>query len=135
MAAETPSDPFLGTLYSPTGLSLLTAQIVEVSDEPLKRVIRELGGWPVADPTWDPENTLSLEKLIATLKRNFTLGVIVEEWVGPDDRNSLGHVIQVSSDKRKPELTTSTSFTFKTLTTIICKSQVGTVEQNLPHWH
>ena len=104
MAAETSSDPFLGNLCSPTGLSLLTAQIVEVSDEPLKRVIRELGGWPVADPTWDPENTLSLEKLIATLKRNFTLGVIVEEWVGPDDRNSLGHVIQVSSDKRKPEL-------------------------------
>jgi len=66
----------------------------------LKRVIRELGGWPVADPTWDPDNTLTLEQLIATLKRNFTLGVIIEEWVGPDDRNSLGHVIQV---KMNPE--------------------------------
>ena len=53
----------------------------------------------MADPTWDPDNTLTLEQLIATLKRNFTLGVIVEEWVGPDDRNSLGHVIQVKKRK------------------------------------
>ena len=49
----------------------------------------------MADPTWDANNTLQLEHLIAVLKRNFTLGVIIEEWVGPDDRNSLGHVIQV----------------------------------------
>ena len=61
----------------------------------MRRVIEELGGWPVADPTWDANNTLQLEHLIAVLKRNFTLGVIIEEWVGPDDRNSLGHVIQV----------------------------------------
>ena len=66
-----------------------------MSDAPLRRVISELGGWPVADPTWDANNTLQLEHLIAVLKKNFTLGVIIEEWVGPDDRNSLGHVIQV----------------------------------------
>ena len=77
--------------------SPFSARIVEVSDAPLRRVIKQLGGWPVADPTWDPNNTLPLEQLIAVLKRNFTLGVIIEEWVGPDDRNSLGHVIQVSS--------------------------------------
>jgi hypothetical protein len=58
----------------------------------------------VADPTWDPNNTLPLEQLIAILKRNFTLGVIIEEWVGPDDRNSLGHVIQVISNKQKAML-------------------------------
>ena len=79
------------------------ARIVEVSDEPLRRVIKQLGGWPVADPTWDPDNTLPLEQLIAILKRNFTLGVIIEEWVGPDDRNSLGHVIQVISSWRQKE--------------------------------
>jgi hypothetical protein len=39
--------------------------------------------------------SISLENLVAIVKRNFTLGVLIEEWVGPDDRNSLGHIIQV----------------------------------------
>lgn len=39
--------------------------------------------------------SIPLENLVAIVKRNFTLGVLIEEWVGPDDRNSLGHIIQV----------------------------------------
>ena len=61
-------------------------------------MIRTLGGWPVATPDWDPagDSVPSLEMLISILKRKFTLGVILEEWVGPDDRHSQNNVIQVS---------------------------------------
>ena len=33
--------------------------------------------------------------MLALLKKNFTLGVLFEKWVGPDDRNSKNHIIQV----------------------------------------
>ena len=36
-----------------------------------------------------------LEVLLATLKRNFTLGCLLEEWVGPDDRHSNNNIIQI----------------------------------------
>ena len=61
-------------------------------------MIKALGGWPVATPGWDPDSNSvpSLEKLIAMLKRQFTLGVLLEEWIGPDDKHSENNVIQVS---------------------------------------
>merc|ERR1712001_579091 len=71
------------------------SQIVEVSDTPLRRVIQSLGGWPVTDSAWDPDRAPELETMLAVIKRNFTLGVLIEEWVGPDDRNSQNHIIQI----------------------------------------
>ena len=85
---------FWRSIFSP----FFSAQIEIVNDEPLKNVISELGGWPVTMPDWgdNPELTPpSLERLLATLKRNFTLGALLEEWVGPDDRHSQKHVIQI----------------------------------------
>ena len=63
----------------------------------MRKVIETLGGWPVTTPGWDEnnENVPSLEKLIAMLKRKFTLGVLLEEWIGPDDKHSENNVIQV----------------------------------------
>ena len=49
----------------------------------------------MVDPEWSESETLPLEEILGLLKRNFTLGVLVEEWVGPDDRNSKRHIIQV----------------------------------------
>ncbi len=68
---------------------------MRVSDAPLVKVIGQLGGWPVTQDAWDSGDALALEKLVAVIKRNFTLGVLIEEWVGPDDRNSKEHIIQV----------------------------------------
>ena len=73
-----------------------SARIEEVSDMPLLDVIEKLGGWPVTNPDWDETKAIDLETLVAVIKRNFTLGVLIEEWVGPDDRNSENHIIQVS---------------------------------------
>ena len=50
------------------------AQIEEVSDTPLLRVIEKLGGWPVTDSEWNSNNAIDLETLVAVIKRNFTLG-------------------------------------------------------------
>ena len=63
----------------------------------MREVIETLGGWPVTTPGWNEnnENVPSLEKLIAMLKRKFTLGVLLEEWIGPDDKHSEDNVIQV----------------------------------------
>ena len=74
-----------------------SAQIEIIDDEPLREVIETLGGWPVTTPGWNEsnENVPNLEKLIAMLKRKFTLGVLLEEWIGPDDKHSEDNVIQV----------------------------------------
>ena len=70
--------------------------IAKISDIPLKEVISSLGGWPVREPPgWDPGAAPRLEWVLGTLKRNFTLGALVEEWIGPDDRDSSRHIIQV----------------------------------------
>jgi hypothetical protein len=58
-------------------------------------VILDLGGWPVTDPEWSPAKSIPIEDVLALLKKNFTLGVIIEKWIGPDDRNSKRHIIQV----------------------------------------
>ena len=60
-------------------------------------MIEKLGGWPVTDSEWNSKNAIDLETLVAVIKRNFTLGVLIEEWVGPDDRRSENHIIQVMS--------------------------------------
>jgi len=78
----------------------LAAAIERVSDEPLRRVINELGGWPVTDPeAWAEAEASgrvpSLERVVGVIKRNFTIGVLIEEWIGPDDKNSKKHIIQV----------------------------------------
>ena len=38
---------------------------------------------------------MAIEDVLALLKKNFTLGVLFEKWVGPDDRNSKNHIVQV----------------------------------------
>ena len=66
-------------------------------------MIHNLGGWPVTLTDWgNPGGSgvkrsgpPSLETLLATMKRNFTLGAMLEEWIGPDDRHSQNHVVQI----------------------------------------
>ncbi len=71
------------------------AKIEEVSDTPLREVIQKLGGWPVVDAEWSEQLAPSIEKVIGLIKRNFTIGVLVEEWIGPDDKNSKSNIVQI----------------------------------------
>lgn len=65
-----------------------------MGDEPLKKVIESLGGWPVIEENWAEPN-VSIETLIGWLRGHQNQGTLIEQWVGPDDRNSSINIIQV----------------------------------------
>lgn len=81
--------------------------------------IKEVGGWPVLDPNWNgrtlkktliasangttisstliaknEEIELTIENLLGKLRGDFNQPIIVEQYVGPDDRNSSLNIIQ-----------------------------------------
>lgn len=69
-------------------------QIRKVGDQPLKDVIKLLGGWPVIETNWRPPN-MSLELLMGTLRGEYSEPVLIELYVGADDKNSSMNILQV----------------------------------------
>ncbi|XP_054287381.1 neprilysin-1-like [Macrosteles quadrilineatus] len=69
-------------------------QIRKYSDEPLRDVLSRLGSWPVAVPDWHPPN-ISVEVLLGRLRGDYNEGVLIEQWVGPDDKNSSVNILQL----------------------------------------
>ncbi|GBM20164.1 Neprilysin-1 [Araneus ventricosus] len=69
-------------------------QIEAIGDKPLRDVVRELGGWPVSERDWE-EPEWPLEHLLGQLRGDYNQGIIIEQWVGPDDKNSSVNVIQL----------------------------------------
>ena len=74
---------------------LTAAQIRTTGDQPLRDTLTSLGGWPVLNPSWLPNDVGSVEKLLGRLRGELNQGVLVEQWVGPDDKNSSVNIIQV----------------------------------------
>jgi hypothetical protein len=70
------------------------AQIRNLGDGPLRDVLASLGGWPVTQPNWEPPD-FSVETLLGRLRGEFNEGVLIEQWVGPDDKNSSANILQV----------------------------------------
>ena len=70
--------------------------IVRLDDAPLQAAIAQLGGWPVTFPhgEWTPPES-GLEVIIAIVRKRYNAGILVDLWVGPDDRNSDLHVVQI----------------------------------------
>lgn len=69
--------------------------IKEQKDESIRRVLADLGGWPVITPNWVAPN-FSLEYLLGTIRGLYNEGYIIDQWVGPDDKNSSVNIIQVN---------------------------------------
>ncbi|XP_046994837.1 neprilysin-1-like [Schistocerca americana] len=69
-------------------------QIRRLGDEPLRGVLRALGGWPVTDERWAPP-AFSVEVLLGRLRGEYNEGVLIEQWVGPDDKNSSVNILQL----------------------------------------
>ncbi|CAG0923974.1 unnamed protein product, partial [Notodromas monacha] len=70
-----------------------------IGDAPLKeRILEELGGFPVTNRTWTPP-PFSIERLIGVLKKDYNEGMLMEQWVGPDDKNSSLNIIQLDQMK------------------------------------
>lgn len=74
--------------------SSIPDQMSKLGDKKLREVLGSLGGWPVATADWTPP-ALSVEALLGRVRRDYNEGVLVEMWVGPDDKNSSVNIIQV----------------------------------------
>lgn len=70
-------------------------EIRAVGDKPLRIVLESLGGWPVAVKNWTPP-AFSIEYLLGRLRGEYSEPVLVELYVGADDKNSSVNILQVS---------------------------------------
>ncbi|XP_071635770.1 neprilysin-1 isoform X4 [Temnothorax longispinosus] len=71
-------------------------RIREIGDAPLKKILERLGGWPaVVGTSWRPP-PYPLEVLLGRLRGEYNVGVLMEQWVGPDDKNSSVNILQAS---------------------------------------
>ncbi|XP_022248558.1 membrane metallo-endopeptidase-like 1 [Limulus polyphemus] len=71
-----------------------TNQIDAIGDKPLRDVIKNIKDWPVTNRKWKVPSW-STEKLLGVLRGDYDLGIIIEQWVGPDDKNSSVNIIQL----------------------------------------
>ena len=71
------------------------SQIVKIGDFPLRTSLENLGGWPLTfiDKEWTAPP--SLEISVAMIRKRFNTGVLVDFWVGPDDRDSDVNIVQI----------------------------------------
>ncbi|XP_053687321.1 neprilysin-1-like [Sabethes cyaneus] len=69
-------------------------QIRKVGIKPLRNVLKSMGGWPVIEQTWTAPNT-SVEYLLGLLRGVYSEPVLVELYVGADDKNSSKNILQI----------------------------------------
>lgn len=70
------------------------AQIRRVGDSPLLEILESLGGWPVTKKDWQPPD-ISIEALVGRLRGEFSEPVLMEIFVGADDKNSSTNILQL----------------------------------------
>lgn len=70
------------------------AQIRKIGDQPLRDILKSLGGWPVIEPNWKPPNR-TIENLMGVLRKDYSELVLMELYVGTDDKNSSLNILQV----------------------------------------
>ncbi|XP_055627429.1 neprilysin-1-like [Toxorhynchites rutilus septentrionalis] len=69
-------------------------QIRTIGINPLRKVLKNLGGWPVIEQSWKPPN-ISVEQLLGILRGVYSEPVLVELYVGADDKNSSRNILQI----------------------------------------
>ncbi|KZS15003.1 Endothelin-converting enzyme 1 [Daphnia magna] len=75
-----------------------TSHIRSTGDTVLRETLQSLGGWPVLDVEWSTgqgADVGSVENLLGRLRGELNQGVMIEQWVGPDDKNSSVNIIQI----------------------------------------
>ncbi|KAL5013753.1 hypothetical protein ScPMuIL_008023 [Solemya velum] len=70
------------------------SQIEKISDIPLREVLADLGSWPVVEQHWDPSKFV-LEDVLGTMRGKYNAPILIDCWVGPDDKNSSVNIIQL----------------------------------------
>ncbi|XP_076358911.1 neprilysin-1-like [Tachypleus tridentatus] len=71
-----------------------TNHIDAIGDKPLREVLKTIGEWPVTNSKWKAPSW-PIEELLGVLRGNYNLGIVVEQWVGPDDKDSSVNIIQL----------------------------------------
>uniref|UniRef100_W8BVC8 Membrane metallo-endopeptidase-like 1 n=1 Tax=Ceratitis capitata TaxID=7213 RepID=W8BVC8_CERCA len=69
-------------------------QIRKIGEGRLMDVLKSLGGWPVITPNWQPPN-MTIEQLMGILRGVYSEPVLVELYVGADDKNSSINILQI----------------------------------------
>ncbi|XP_076451583.1 neprilysin-1-like [Babylonia areolata] len=62
--------------------------------EPIKKLVEELGGWPVVEGAAWRDDDVNLMDLIIKL-RHYNNKILIEQWVSADDKNSEVNIIQL----------------------------------------
>ncbi|KAH8415360.1 hypothetical protein KR222_005098, partial [Zaprionus bogoriensis] len=70
-------------------------QIRKIGSGRLRQVLELLGGWPVIEPNWQPTDEMSVERLMGLLRLNYSESVMIELYVGADDKNSSVNILQM----------------------------------------
>lgn len=76
-----------------------TGHIEALGNEPLLKIIKQLGGWPVLGATsgWSSERPFDwLDLLIKFRKMGFSHDVLIDLSVTPDSMNNTRYIINVS---------------------------------------
>lgn len=60
----------------------------------MKDVLKSLGGWPVIEKNWKVPK-FSKEHLFGRLRGEYSEPVLIELYVGADDKNSSVNILQV----------------------------------------
>lgn len=69
--------------------------------EPLLKLLPDIYGWPVATENWEQKYGASwtAEKAIAQLNSKYGKKVLINLFVGTDDKNSVNHVIHIDQPR------------------------------------
>ena len=74
-----------------------TEGIEKVGNEPLGKLLKQMGGWPVIEgDSWNESNFDWLDTLIQYRQNGFSHDLFMDLSVTPDFRNNTRHVIDVS---------------------------------------
>lgn len=73
----------------------ISAQIREIYDKPLKKLLKSYGGWPLLEKNWKKPNQ-SIEQLMGKMRSELNEHFLVSILVGPDDKNSSVNILLVS---------------------------------------
>ena len=80
----------------------LAEGIEKLGADPLKKVLKNLGGWPVVEGSkWDESNFDWIDALIAFRKFGYSHDILLDLSVTADYRNNTVHIIDVSKMLQK----------------------------------